>query len=78
MNMRKYYEKKFAGYPDVVDVPTFREMLGGIGDGFARKLIHENRVKHMFIKPNYWIFKASIIEYVLSDDYAGRKLKVWA
>ncbi len=27
MNMRRYYEQKFAGYPDVVDVPTFLELL---------------------------------------------------
>lgn len=73
---RKYYEKKFCKYPDVVDLRTFREMLGGIGDSFARRLVHENRVTHTFIKPHYWIFKKSIIDYVLSEDYACRRLKV--
>lgn len=77
-NMRKYYEKKLARYPDIVDILTFREMLGGIGDSFARQLIHENRVKYTFIKPSYWISKKSIIDYILSDDYASRRLKVWA
>ena len=47
---RTYYEKRFANYPDLVDLITFRQMLGGIGDTFARRLVKENRVKHFFIK----------------------------
>ena len=39
-----YYEKRFSIYPDLVDLLTFRKMLGGIGDTFARRLIRENRV----------------------------------
>lgn len=66
---RKRYIQQFKQYPDVVSVLTFREMLGGIGDSFARKLIHEGLVKAIFIKPHYWIFKESIIDYVLSEDY---------
>ena len=77
-NMRMYYEKKLADYPDLVDLITFRKMLGGIGDTFARRLLHENRVKHTFVKPHYWISKKSIIDYILSDDYTNRRLKVWA
>ena len=69
---RKRYIQQFKQYPDVVSVLTFREMLGGI----ARKLIHEGLVKAIFIKPHYWIFKESIIDYVLSEDYAERRLKV--
>nr|WP_276856863.1 DNA-binding protein [Intestinimonas timonensis] len=73
---RKYYEKRFSKYPDVVDLFTFRKMLGGIGDTFARRLVRENRVKHTFVKPHYWIYKQSIIDYVLSEDYASRRLRV--
>ena len=75
-NIRKYYENKFKEYPDVVDLPTFRQMMGGISDSFARLLIHEDRVQHIFVKPHYWIFKKSIIDYVLSEDYINRRLKV--
>lgn len=77
-NMRRYYEKKFADYPDLVGLLTFRKMMGGIGDSFARRLVHENRVEYTFVKPHYWISKKSIIDYILSDDYANRRLKVWA
>lgn len=75
-NPRKRYVQQFKKYPDVVSVLTFREMLGGIGDSFARKLIRDGLVKAIFIKPHYWIFKESIIDYVLSEDYAERRLKV--
>ena len=71
-----YYEKYFSMYPDLVDLITFRKMLGGIGDTFARRLVRENRVKHIFIKPHYWISKKSIILYLLSADYASRRLNV--
>ena len=43
-NIRKYYENKFKEYPDVVDLLTFRQMMGGISDSFARLLIHEDNV----------------------------------
>ena len=75
-NSRKYYTTNFKSYRDVVDVLTFREMMGGISDVFARRLIHEGRVKSIFIKPHYWILKKSVIDYLLSDDYARRRLKV--
>ncbi len=75
-NIRKYYEKKFEDYPDVIDLRTFRTLMGGISDSFARLLIHEDRIKHTFIKPHYWIFKKSVIDYLLSEDYVTRRLKV--
>jgi len=71
-----YYEKRFISYPDLVDLQTFRKMLGGIGDTFARRLVRENYVEHIYIKPHYWISKKSIIRYLLSADYANRRLKV--
>ena len=75
-NIRKYYENKIREYPEVVDLLTIRQMMGGISDSFARLLIHEDRVQHIFVKPHYWIFKKSIIDYVLSEDYINRRLKV--
>lgn len=73
---KNYYKKLFAKYPDLVTVVQFREMLGGIGDCFARKLIREKRVASFYIKPFYYVSKSSIIDYVLSEDYAERNLKV--
>lgn len=53
MKTRKYYEQLFNKYPDVVTLSQFRNMLGGIGDGTARKLMRENRVKHYYIRSTY-------------------------
>ena len=73
---RKYYKELFKHYPDSVTVLQFREMLGGVCDSFARSLIQQKYVKSFFIKPYYYIPKCSVIDYVLSKDYASRHLKV--
>ena len=73
---KEYYIALFANYPDLVTVLQFREMLGGVSDSFIRKLIAEKKVRYFLVRPYYYIPKCSIIEYVLSDDYAKRNLKV--
>lgn len=73
---REYYDHLFQDYPDLVSTAQFRQMLNGIGDSFARKLIHEKRVQAFYVKPSFFIVKSSIIEYVLSSDYLKRNLKV--
>jgi hypothetical protein len=70
---RIFYEELFAAYPDVVTLPEFCKMLGGIGDGTARKLIRQNRVQHFYINTTYLIPKEWVIDYVLSDDYKKYK-----
>ena len=77
MRTRAHYEKLFASYPDVVTLPVFQAMLGGIGDSTARKLIRTNKVKHFYIRCTYLIPKESVIDYVMSYDYLeySKKLK---
>ena len=70
MRTRAHYEKLFAAYPDVVTLPAFQAMLGGIGDSTARKIMLANKVKHFYIRCTYLIPKACVIDYVLSEDYA--------
>ena len=50
MKTRAHYEKLFASYPDVVTLPEFQTMLGGIGDSTARKIMRANKVKHFYIR----------------------------
>ncbi len=78
MKTKTYYEQLFADYPDIVTLEQFREMLGGIGDGTARKLMRENRVQHYYIRTTYMIPKPWVIEYVLSEHYAEYKNKLKA
>ena len=70
MKNRSYYDKLFEPYPDVVTLPQFREMLGGIGDSTARKLMRSNHVQHFCIRHTYLIPKEYVIDYVLSSHYA--------
>ena len=65
MEERGYYEKLFANYPDVVTLPEFCKMLGGIGDSAARKLMRGNHVHHFYIRHTYLIPKkrASLITF---------------
>ncbi len=76
MKNRKHYRKRFAKYPDVVTIPQFCEMLGGISDKTARKLLRENRVKHYYIRTIFYIPKEWVIDYILSAHYAKYRLKL--
>lgn len=71
-----YYRQLFKNYPDVVELPDFRKMLGGIGDSFARRLMRQNRVKHFLINETYKIPKIWVIEYVLSEAYEEDKQRL--
>ncbi len=58
---RKYYKELFKDYPDVVTLEQFRQMLGGIGDSTARKLMRTGRVKHFYINHTYLIPKTYVV-----------------
>lgn len=73
MAKRVYYEKLFQEYPDVVTLNQFRQMLGGIADSTARKIMRENQVFHYSIRRTYYIPKTSVIDYVMSKAYARYK-----
>lgn len=73
---REYYKKRFENYPEVVTLEQFREMLGGICDKTARKLMQENRVKHFNIRSTYMIPKTYVIDYVLDEHYAEYKYQL--
>lgn len=64
-----YYKKLFSSYADVVDLVTFRKMLGGISEKAALRLVQENHVKHFYIRQQYLMPKLYVIEYVMSQHY---------
>lgn len=78
MNDKEYYERLFEDYPDVVTLPEFRQMLGGISDAAVRRLVRKKRVKSYYVNYTYLIPKCWVIEYVLSDDYQKYKKKLKA
>ena len=58
MKNRSFYEQYFGHYPDVVELPQFREMMGGLSEGAARSLMKQDIVKHYKIRNTYYIPKA--------------------
>ena len=78
MNEIEKYRRKYASYPEVVNLLQFREMLGGIADSTARKLMRENRVKHYYVRTTYLIPKEWVIDYLLSTHYAQYRMKLKA
>jgi hypothetical protein len=66
---RSHYEQLFSKFPDVVTIPEFCRMLGGIADSTARKLVRKNIVRHYYVRDTYLIPKSWIIDYVLSNHY---------
>ena len=75
---RNQYDELYADYPDVVTLPEFRQMLGGVGDTTARKLMRSGAVYHFYIRGTYLIPKTCVIDYVLSAQYAKYKLTLKA
>lgn len=69
MRSRKFYETYWKHYDDMVNFENFREMLGGIGDVQARRLLQKKIVKSFKIRGEYRIPKACVIDYVLSPHY---------
>lgn len=70
---RKELENLFKSYPDVVDIQQFREMLGGVCEGTARKLLQEHLVEHRVVRCTYYIPKSCVIDYLLSKHYHNYK-----
>jgi hypothetical protein len=70
---KNYYEKLFAPYPDVVRLPQFCEMMGGIAESTARKILKSGVVKGFLVNTTYHIPKVYILEYVMSDAYRSYK-----
>ena len=73
---RKYLEKRFEGFPNVVNLTELRAMMGGIGESTVRKLLRANRIKHFCINTTYYILKEKVICYLLSPHYAKYRLKL--
>ena len=78
MRNRSFYEVYFLSYPDVVTLPQFREMMGGMSETSARFLMKNNLVKNFLIRGTYYIPKKYIIDYVLSTHYAIYRNKLKA
>ena len=59
------YETMFKGYPDVVNVPQLCEMLGGISDKTAHRLLKAGIIKSIYVGKRYLIPKTFVVDYLI-------------
>ena len=58
------YGVMFTQYPDVVNISQLCEMLGGISEKTAYRLIREGKIGALLIGRAYRIPKANIIDFL--------------
>ena len=64
MESQTAYKLLFADYPDVVNVEQMREMLGGICDKTAYRLLRSGEIRSFIVGRRYRIPKLNILEYL--------------
>ena len=70
MESQVAYKLLFTEYPDVVNVEQMCEMLGGICDKTAYRLLKSGEIKSFIVGRHYRIPKLNILEYLeLIDKY---------
>ena len=64
MESQVAYKLLFTEYPDVVNVEQMCEMLGGICDKTAYRLLKSDEIKSFIVGRHYRIPKLNILEYL--------------
>ena len=64
MESQVAYKLLFTEYPDVVNVEQLCEMLGGICDKTAYRLLKSGEIKSFIVGRHYRIPKLNILEYL--------------
>ena len=64
MESQTAYNLLFTKYPDVVNVQQMCEMLGGICDKTAYRLLKSGEIKSFIVGRHYRIPKLNILEYL--------------
>ena len=64
MESQVAYKLLFTEYPDVVNVEQMCEMLGGICDKTAYRLLKSGEIKSFIVGRHYRIPKLNILDYL--------------
>ena len=73
MESQVAYKLLFTEYPDVVNVEQMCEMLGGICDKTAYRLLKSGEIKSFIVGRHYRIPKLNILEYLELIDKSNAK-----
>ena len=64
MKTKEAYNVLFVDYPDIVNVEQMCEMLGGICDKTAYRLLKSGKIKSFIVGRRYRFPKLNILEYL--------------
>lgn len=69
MEDRKFFEKKYAAYPDVLTTAELQDMLGGLCNKTVLGLLWRKEIFSYRVGKRYQIPKTCVIDYLMTDGY---------
>lgn len=65
--IKENYELMFTDYPDIVNIPQLKEMLG-IGVNLAYELVRKKKISSLKVGRAYRIPKRNVIAYLTNQN----------
>lgn len=65
--IKENYELMFTDYPDIVNIPQLKEMLG-IGVNLAYALVRKKKIASLKVGREYKIPKRNVISYLINQN----------
>ena len=66
-DIKETYSLMFTDYPDIVNLVQMKQMLGGISDTLAYRMLREKKIKSKKVGRKYKIPKVNVINYITTD-----------
>ena len=66
-DMKETYSLMFTDYPDIVNLVQMKQMLGGISNTLAYRMLIEKKIKSKKVGREYKIPKVNVINYITTD-----------
>ena len=67
LDIKDTYSLMFTDYPDIVNFVQMKQMLGGISDTLAYRMLREKKIKSKKVGTEYKIPKVNVINYITTD-----------
>jgi excisionase family DNA binding protein len=67
LDIKDTYSLMFTDYPDIVNFVQMKQMLGGISDTLAYRMLREKKIKSKKVGREYKIPKVNVINYITTD-----------
>ena len=67
-DMKETYTLMFTDYPDIVNLMQMRQMLGGISNTLAYRMLRDKTIKSKKVGREYKISKVNVINYMMAEQ----------